>query len=129
MLVLDSHRTNTALARRAARRFVRASCPWADANDVTLVVSELLGNAVRHAEGTWLLRMSCRREALVVEVHDSSSTLPVPRAGDPENGGGFGWAIVQQLASSVTVQPHRAGKAVQAVWRPAPPAPAQAQAA
>ncbi|WP_030770167.1 MULTISPECIES: ATP-binding protein [unclassified Streptomyces] len=118
MLVLDSSRTNTALARRAARRFVQARCPWADANDVLLVVSELLGNAVRHTEGAWLLRMSCRREALVVEVHDGSNSLPVPRAGDAENGGGFGWGIVRELASSVTVRPHRAGKAVQAVWRP-----------
>ncbi|WP_079407196.1 ATP-binding protein [Streptomyces sp. 3211] len=125
MLVLDSSRTNTALARRAARRFLQASCPWADVNDVLLVVSELLGNAVRHTEGVWLLRMSCRREGLVVEVHDSSRTLPAPRPGDPVNGGGFGWGSVQQLASSVTVRPHRAGKSVQAVWYPA----LQAQAA
>ncbi|MFD9476085.1 ATP-binding protein [Streptomyces nojiriensis] len=76
MLVLDSSRTNTALARRAARRFVRARCPWADVNDVTLVAGELLGNAVRHTEGAWLLRMSCRREALVVEVHDGSWPRP-----------------------------------------------------
>ncbi|MFI8339391.1 ATP-binding protein [Streptomyces sp. NPDC085639] len=74
MLALDSSRTNTALARRAARRFLQASCPWDDVNDVLLVVSELLGNAVRHTEGAWLLRMSCRREGLVVEVHDSSRT-------------------------------------------------------
>ncbi|MFI7357630.1 ATP-binding protein [Streptomyces avidinii] len=119
MLVLDSSRTNTALARRAARRFLQASCPWVDVNDVLLVVSELLGNAVRHTEGAWLLRMSCRREGLVVEVHDSSRTLPAPRPGDRENGGGFGWGIVQQLTSSVTVRPHRAGKSVQAVWHPA----------
>ncbi|MGW6981054.1 ATP-binding protein [Streptomyces sp. NPDC054932] len=119
MLVLDSTHTNTALARRAVRRFLQAKCPWADVNDVLLVVSELLGNAVRHTAGAWLLRMTCRQEALVVEVHDSSTTLPVPRAGDPENGGGFGWGIVQQLASSVTVRPHWAGKSVQDVWRPA----------
>ncbi|WP_405791846.1 ATP-binding protein [Streptomyces sp. NBC_00029] len=125
MLVLDSSRTNTALARRAARRFLQARCPWADVHDVLLVVSELLGNAVRHTEGAWLLRMSCRQEGLVVEVHDGSRTLPAPRPGDAENGGGFGWGIVQQLASSVTVRPHRSGKSVRAVWHPA----LQAQAA
>ncbi|MEU7599418.1 ATP-binding protein [Streptomyces sp. NPDC040724] len=125
MLVLDSSRADTALARRAAVRFLQARCPWADVNDVLLVVSELLGNAVRHTDGGWLLRMVCRPEALVVEVYDSSSARPVPRTGDAENGGGFGWGIVKELTSSLTVRPHAAGKSVQAVWRPA----AHAQAA
>ncbi|MFF4432696.1 ATP-binding protein [Streptomyces sp. NPDC001513] len=116
MLVLDSSRADTALARRAAVRYLQARCPWADVNDVLLVVSELLGNAVRHTEGGWLLRMACRRDALVVEVHDSSTDRPAPRPGDPENGGGFGWGIVQELTSSLTVRPHTAGKAVEAVW-------------
>ncbi|MFG2335125.1 ATP-binding protein [Streptomyces yangpuensis] len=118
MLVLDSSRTDTARARRAAVRFLRARCPWADANDVLLVVSELLGNAVRHTEGGWLLRMACRQESLVVEVYDSSSSRPVPRSGDPENGGGFGWGIVEGLTSSVTVRSHTVGKSVRAVWHP-----------
>ncbi|MFB7176804.1 ATP-binding protein [Streptomyces sp. NPDC056257] len=125
MLVLDSSRADTALARRAAVRFLQAKCPWADVNDVLLVVSELLGNAVRHTEGGWLLRMASRPGALVVEVHDSSSDRPVPRPGDAENGGGFGWGIAQELTSSLTVRPHAAGKAVEAVWHPA----AHAQAA
>ncbi|MFE7099638.1 ATP-binding protein [Streptomyces erythrochromogenes] len=119
MLVLDSSRTDTVLARRAVVRFLRARCPWADANDVLLVVSELLGNAVRHTEGGWLLRMTCRQGPLVVEVYDSSSSRPAPRCGDPENGGGFGWGIVEELTSSVTVQSHTVGKSVQAVWDPA----------
>ncbi|WP_405452591.1 ATP-binding protein [Streptomyces erythrochromogenes] len=118
MLVLDSSRTDTALARRAVVRFLRTRCPWADANDVLLVVSELLGNAVRHTEGGWLLRMTCRQESLVAEVYDSSNTRPVPRCGDPENGGGFGWGIVEELTSSVTVRSHTVGKSVQAVWDP-----------
>ncbi|MGW2039174.1 ATP-binding protein [Streptomyces virginiae] len=118
MLVLDSSRSDTVLARRAAVRFLRARCPWADVNDVLLVVSELLGNAVRHTEGGWLLRMTCRRESLVVEVYDSSSSRPVPRCGDSENGGGFGWGIVEQLTSSVTVRSHTVGKSVRAVWHP-----------
>ncbi|MEU9254987.1 ATP-binding protein [Streptomyces sp. NPDC048270] len=127
MLVLDSSHSDTALARRAAVRFVRTRCPWADAHDVVLVVSELLGNAVRHTDdGGWRLRMACRRpEELVVEVYDTSSARPVPRPGDPDNGGGFGWGIAQQLTSSLTVVPRQAGKSVRAVWqREAPPAPA-----
>ncbi|MFJ9937903.1 ATP-binding protein [Streptomyces virginiae] len=129
MLVLDSSRSDTVLARRAAVRFLRARCPWADVNDVLLVVSELLGNAVRHTEGGWLLRMTCRRESLVVEVYDSSSSRPVPRCGDSENGGGFGWGIVEQLTSSVTVRSHTVGKSVRAVWHPGhAQAPAEAHA-
>lgn len=117
MLVLDSSRTDTTLARRAAARFLRTRCPWADVDDVLLVISELVGNAVRHTDdGTWLLRMSCRPQALVVEVRDQSSALPAPRPGDTDNGGGFGWGIAEQLTSSLTVLPHEAGKSVQAVW-------------
>ncbi|MEV7579424.1 ATP-binding protein [Streptomyces erythrochromogenes] len=119
MLVLDSSRSDTVLVRRAVVRFLRARCPWADANDVLLVVSELLGNAVRHTEGGWLLRMARREGSLVVEVYDSSSSRPVPRSGDPENGGGFGWGIVEELTSSVTVRSHAVGKSVRAVWHPA----------
>ncbi|WP_404953207.1 helix-turn-helix transcriptional regulator [Streptomyces sp. 147326] len=100
MLVLDSSRADTALARRAAVRFLRARCPWADVNDVLLVVSELLGNAVRHTDCGWLLRMACRPEALVVEVYDSSSARPVPRTGDAENGGGFGGIVREAEALS-----------------------------
>ncbi|MFI5545974.1 ATP-binding protein [Streptomyces sp. NPDC051815] len=119
MLVLDSARTDTARARRATVRFLRDRCPWADVHDVLLVVSELLGNAVRHTDGDWLLHMTCRRESLVLEVHDSSTDRPIPRDGDPVDGGGFGWGIVEELTSSVTVRPHAAGKAVRAVWHPA----------
>ncbi|MFD4243331.1 ATP-binding protein [Streptomyces sp. NPDC058525] len=124
MLVLDSSHSDTALARRAAVRFVRTRCPWADVHDVVLVVSELLGNAVRHTDdGGWRLRMACRRpEELLVEVSDSSSVRPVPRPGDPDNGGGFGWGIARQLTSSLTVVPHGAGKSVRAVWHRETPA-------
>ncbi|MGP3689794.1 ATP-binding protein [Streptomyces sp. IBSNAI002] len=126
MLVLDSSYSDTALARRAAVRFVRARCPWADVHDVVLVVSELLGNAVRHTDdGGWRLRMACRRPGeLVVEVYDSSSARPVPRPGDPDNGGGFGWGIARQLTSSLTVVPEGAGKSVRAVWQRGTPADA-----
>lgn len=119
MLVLDSSHSDTALARRAVVRYVRARCPWANVHDVVLVVSELLGNAVRHTDdGGWRLHMACRRpEELVVEVYDHSSARPVPRPGDPDNGGGFGWGIVRQLTSSLTVLPHPAGKSVRAVWQ------------
>lgn len=136
MLVLDSHRTDTAQARRAVAGFVRTRCPWADDHDVQLVVSELLGNAVRHTEGGWLLRMACREGVLTAEVQDSSSDLPVPRPGDPDNGGGYGWGIVRELTSSLTVRPHGTGKSVRAVWHrgpagrvPAQPAPEVARAA
>lgn len=110
MLLLDSSRADTTLARRAALRFLEARCPWADVHDVLLVVSELLGNVVRHTDGGWLLRMACRTQALVVEVYDSSGARPVPRPGDAENGGGFGWGIVKELMSSLTVRPHAAGE-------------------
>ncbi|MFJ3978189.1 hypothetical protein [Streptomyces sp. NPDC090021] len=36
----------------------------------------------------------------------------MPRSGDPENGGGFGFGIVEELTSSVTVRSHTVGKSV-----------------
>ncbi|MFE1412815.1 ATP-binding protein [Streptomyces sp. NPDC058746] len=121
MLVLDSSRADTARARHAAARYLRARCPCVDPDDVLLVVSELLGNAVRHTDdGRWRLRMSCPAGSLVVEVYDHSSARPVPREGDPDDGGGFGWGIAEQLTSSLTVLPHAVGKSVQAVWSAAP---------
>ncbi|MFF4445213.1 PadR family transcriptional regulator [Streptomyces sp. NPDC001502] len=42
---------------------------------------------------------------LVAEVYDSSGTLPAPRAGDPENGGGFGWGIVFYVLTAPADEP------------------------
>ncbi|MET8409079.1 ATP-binding protein [Streptomyces sp. NPDC005195] len=70
----------------------------AAAEDVLLVVSELVTNACLHAEGPEELRISCDNKVLRVEVSDRGTGQPAPRtphrAGRP---GGHGMFIVQRL--------------------------------
>lgn len=70
----------------------------AAAEDVLLVVSELVTNACLHAEGPDELRIACTPKSLRVEVVDGGAGQPAPRtphrAGRP---GGHGMFIVQRL--------------------------------
>ncbi|MDQ0775098.1 anti-sigma regulatory factor (Ser/Thr protein kinase) [Streptomyces aurantiacus] len=70
----------------------------AAAEDVLLVVSELVTNACLHAEGPDELRIACEKKVLRVEVSDRGTGQPAPRtphrAGRP---GGHGMFIVQRL--------------------------------
>ncbi|WP_327710829.1 ATP-binding protein [Streptomyces sp. NBC_00464] len=70
----------------------------AAAEDVLLVVSELVTNACLHADGPDELRIACTPKALRVEVADGGAGQPAPRtphrAGRP---GGHGMFIVQRL--------------------------------
>ncbi|MFF9914543.1 ATP-binding protein [Streptomyces sp. NPDC013457] len=70
----------------------------AAAEDVLLVVSELVTNACLHAEGPDTLRVVRRGKVLRLEVADRGAGQPAPRtphrAGRP---GGHGMFIVQRL--------------------------------
>ncbi|MFF3557783.1 ATP-binding protein [Streptomyces tsukubensis] len=70
----------------------------AAAEDVLLVVSELVTNACLHAEGPDELRVACDGKVLRLEVSDGGAGQPAPRtphrAGRP---GGHGMFIVQRL--------------------------------
>ncbi|GGX68146.1 ATP-binding protein [Streptomyces minutiscleroticus] len=70
----------------------------AAAEDVLLVVSELVTNACLHAEGPEELVIACDKKMLRVEVSDRGAGQPTPRtphrAGRP---GGHGMFIVQRL--------------------------------
>jgi anti-sigma regulatory factor (Ser/Thr protein kinase) len=87
----------------------------AAAEDVLLVVSELVTNACLHAEGPDELRISCDNKVLRVEVSDRGAGQPAPRtphrAGRP---GGPGKFIVQRLCLDwgVVRTPGVAGKTV-----------------
>lgn len=122
-----------AQAPAAARRFVRdALCDWgmplASVDDVVLLSSELVTNAVVHA-GT-AVQFGCRREGgtLVVEVADHHPTRAVETRGGGEDGGpgpyerdvrdvrdghqGHGLRLVAALAEEWGVSYRRDGKTV-----------------
>ncbi|MFD9005377.1 ATP-binding protein [Streptomyces sp. NPDC059582] len=87
----------------------------AAAEDVLLVVSELVTNACLHAEGPESLRIACDNKVIRVEVSDRGAGQPAPRtphrAGRP---GGHGMFIVQRLCLDwgVVRAPGIAGKTV-----------------
>ncbi|MEV5550229.1 ATP-binding protein [Streptomyces sp. NPDC052309] len=87
----------------------------AAAEDVLLVVSELVTNACLHAEGPDELWITCDRKVIRLEVSDRGTGQPAPRtphrAGRP---GGHGMFIVQRLCLDwgVIRTPGVAGKTV-----------------
>ncbi|MFF0561960.1 ATP-binding protein [Streptomyces sp. NPDC004266] len=83
-------------------------------DDAALVVSELVGNAVRHAGGVCSLDLSLEPDGLDIDVSDSSPETPRPRATDTTSEGGRGWGIVARLTSELSVQGDGRGKTVHA---------------
>ncbi len=79
------------LAARQARELVRAQLAAWDLEELSmtteLLVSELVGNVIRHADGPLNLRL-LRGRNLVCEVSDGSPTTPrIRHAGDNDEGG------------------------------------------
>ncbi|MGJ5749943.1 PAS domain S-box-containing protein [Streptomyces puniciscabiei] len=63
-----------------------------------LVVSELVTNAIRHAEGPVRLRLIRERAAVICEVSDGSATAPHLRHPRTTDEGGRGLLLVSQFA-------------------------------
>ena len=110
---LPVHGAVIGLARQLARTACR-SWPQRDACEaVLLVVSELLGNAVKAAAGTRIgLRLAWTARRVRVEVSDDSSTMPVPRQAGSEEEGGRGLWLVSQVAVRWGAYPQGRGKCV-----------------
>ncbi|MFE9764545.1 ATP-binding protein [Streptomyces sp. NPDC005808] len=117
--VFDARPEAIADARRIADAFMNSLTPAVDdltASSVALVVSELVTNVVRHAQGTSCsLRLWARPGAITVAVTDADPRPPRERDPDLTGGtGGFGWPMVQNLARSVTVKTGPGGKTIRA---------------
>jgi anti-sigma regulatory factor (Ser/Thr protein kinase) len=83
-------------ARRALRPLFPQPDPLAD--DVGLVASEFVSNVIRHTDDGGHMQ-AWDDDPLRLEVSDADPTLPVP-AGDADERGGYGLAIVNELADS-----------------------------
>ncbi|GGN32290.1 ATP-binding protein [Streptomyces kronopolitis] len=111
---------SAAQARDFARGFAALLCPEPSAlttQNLLLLVSELVANALRHAGAVTALRLRADRERIEVCVEDPSPTPPQERRPDLTGShGGFGWPMVHTLAVEVAVLPGTGGgKTVQAV--------------
>jgi anti-sigma regulatory factor (Ser/Thr protein kinase) len=100
----------------AARAFVRNS--WAQQASpetldlVGLCVSELVTNAIDHAQPPYRLRLSERGPTLRVELEDSTAEPPVVRSQHPLQARGRGMFLVQSLSLAWGVLPSETGKTV-----------------
>ncbi|MFE4599744.1 ATP-binding protein [Kitasatospora indigofera] len=107
-----------ALIRAAARAFferVRPGHPREE-EDLLLVVSELVTNAVRHTHGPGTITVTALDDELDIAVTDTSRTPPQPRLPDPQAGtGGLGLHLIAALCGILQVTPNPgAGKTVHA---------------
>lgn len=80
----------------------------------SLLVSELVTNAVRHARGIDVVTVNLHagRTWLRIEVQDTDRHWPQPRIPGRYDDSGFGFILVDALASNWGVRETEAGKAV-----------------
>lgn len=105
-----------ARARRVVEDELRGRLPRRVIDDVTLLVTELVANGVRHGGAgvgsSVHLLLEGRRPGLHVEIAnpDHAHGAPVRRTADLTGGGGIGLNLVETLASrwGVRRQPHTA---------------------
>lgn len=101
-------------AREAVRDILASLKPSpAGLDNVLTVVTELISNASRHGGGATGLQITARPDAVTVEVSDRSPSPPRIQPWAPDVPGGFGWRLVNQLATT-GVQIHQGGKTVTA---------------
>lgn len=86
-------------------------------DDVVLLVSEMVTNAVRYAAPPVRLEISAGDEDVVVAVCDGSTARPSPRPVDEDAEGGRGMLLVDMLTSEHGVRTDPPGKAVWARLR------------
>jgi len=106
--------------REPARR-ARAFChgvlstwqvPEHKREDIVLVVSELVTNAILHGGAAEQLRLRRTARRVVIEVFDHGPRMPHPRAADLKAESGRGLHLVARLADRWGARPLRGGKVV-----------------
>jgi anti-sigma regulatory factor (Ser/Thr protein kinase) len=123
LLVLDRRVENVAEARHWLDAFLAerdVAAPVVE--DATLIVSELVTNALVHGRGVAVLRAAMTEDGIQVSVTDSGDELPLtrPLEHDPvgrEQIGGLGLNIVERVATSWGVASFPGGKTVWATVR------------
>ncbi len=86
-------------------------------DELSLVVSELVTNAVRHAAPPLDLEIEVSDDEVLVAVDDGSPGRPVVRPMSVDAEGGRGLQMVETLCTETGVRPHPPGKTVWAALR------------
>ncbi|KMO93471.1 ATP-binding protein [Streptomyces roseus] len=116
--LLPAEPLGAGLSCAQARETARASLagvdlPAAGVDDVLTVVTEMISNARRHGGGATAFQVTARSGIVTVEVRDRSTVPPRIKPWAPNEPGGFGWRLVNQLATT-DVRIHNDGKTVTA---------------
>ncbi|MEU5184386.1 ATP-binding protein [Streptomyces longwoodensis] len=101
-----------------------------DLIDLSLVVSEMVTNAVRHGGGLTDFEVTVERDGVRLAVGDRSDAVPDGAYGvggfpSTHGGNGYGWPLINRLAEEVTVRHRPRGGKTITVRVPLRPAPAQ----
>lgn len=105
-------------ARGWFRKFIAPYNPACSVDDCTLLISELVTNAIRYGradDAEWRVRVEWYREgaALRVEVHNPGFPASVHlRRPDPDDPHGRGLLLVDSIAESWSAGPSRLGGTV-----------------
>jgi anti-sigma regulatory factor (Ser/Thr protein kinase) len=116
-LAVRHDRTSAALVRHSIADDLAGNGIDDDSiDDVVLVASELVGNAVTHAAASFDSSLDVswdvEPDAVVVRVLDGSSDLPHQRSSTENEGSGRGLAIVAAVAADWGVRRNDGGKQV-----------------
>ncbi len=109
-----------AQARRLTAETAREEHLEPLADDLAVVVSELVTNAVRYGSPPVRLQIDLTDEAVTVVVEDGSPGRPTARQAAEDAEGGRGLWLVEALSGDSGVRPHPPGKAVWAEFRRPP---------
>ena len=99
-------------ARQITRQHLAASCPQEAIDIASLLVTELVTNAVLHARTAIVLVVDVSPGRVLLRVGDRSNAKPVRRDHGTDASTGRGIALVDQLASSWGVDRSGRGKEV-----------------
>jgi anti-sigma regulatory factor (Ser/Thr protein kinase) len=120
-VVTDDPTTAPRLAREQVARCLTDAGARPDAlfDDALLVTSELVTNAVRHADPHIDLKVVTDHGVFRLEVHDRGRSGLVRRNRSPDLAGGWGLNVVHRLATDWGVVPARPGQG-KTVWAELP---------
>jgi len=104
-LVLPASSMSPAAAREWARHNGCQEHALDLLDDVLLLTSELVTNAVRHGVPPILVAIECDDTSLHVRVRDGSPALPARREVGLESEGGRGMTLVELLTNTWGVEP------------------------